>query len=513
MENYHSLTTRDYLKVLFRHKAVIAASVLTVMIMVTSGILLKTPLYEAKVKLLISAEKEMESPYYKGISGASESISGTQSEIVKSDPVIRRAVAAVALYDRPLDYEKNFASKLRKYIVVRNSKILERRLSAVPAEHRKAFLFRLAQNDLRNRVKVEPIKGTKLFTITVSDFSPVAAALLANVVSRSYLIFDLEQQLSETHLKYGEKHPTTIQLKDSIEKISRQLNGEPLPDVEAIGPASVKVIEQAGVPGSPVGAGKAIILFPAFLASVLLAVILAFTFEYLDQTFKSPFEIEHYLRVPYLGSIPADGSLSYNHNPAEQIYLLMREKKLKTLLLCSTLSKEDVPKTIANLARHLSKAFGHRVLVIDANLRHPSMHKLFKVPEKPGLADFIEGVSAFDKVINDLGAGLNLITAGRAGMNPMPFFNSRLMEEMLRLAREKYDIILMGTSPLSDFRDGYMLSSKADALALVIEDGKTRRHAIKVAVEPIISGKKTEFLGTILNNRRYPIPDALYKIV
>ena len=127
---------------------------------------------------------------------------------------------------------------------------------------------------------------TNLFTISVSDFNPVAAAIIANVVSRSYVIFDLEQQMSELQLQYGDKHPIVMQLRDNINKMIQNLSGEPLPAVDAIGPASVKIIEQAQVPLYPTGTSKRIVIFFALIMSLFFGVMLAFGFEYVDQKLK-----------------------------------------------------------------------------------------------------------------------------------------------------------------------------------------------------------------------------------
>jgi len=110
-ESYSNMTLRDYLRVLFRHKAVIITSIITVTATVIVGLIFKTPVYQAQVKMLISAEKQVESPYYREIlSDRSLQLALTQSEIVKSNAVIGLAVRALGLYNRPLDYEKNFSS-------------------------------------------------------------------------------------------------------------------------------------------------------------------------------------------------------------------------------------------------------------------------------------------------------------------------------------------------------------------------------------------------------------------
>ena len=108
-----SLTLRDYLRVFFRNKSIFTICFLTVMTTVYLGLQLKTPVYQSQVKMHISAEKQLESPYYRELAGQRSSNAAlTQSEIVKSNPVLERTVNALNLHNRPVDYEKAFCSLL-----------------------------------------------------------------------------------------------------------------------------------------------------------------------------------------------------------------------------------------------------------------------------------------------------------------------------------------------------------------------------------------------------------------
>ena len=119
----YETTFRDYLRILFRHKAIIMTAFITVMLTVYIGLQLKTPMYEASVKILISGKKETQAPYYRDITGyQSQEIVLTQSEIVKSDPVIERAVKILRLDKRPLDYEKHFCTPLKAWLIEKKMK-------------------------------------------------------------------------------------------------------------------------------------------------------------------------------------------------------------------------------------------------------------------------------------------------------------------------------------------------------------------------------------------------------
>jgi capsular exopolysaccharide synthesis family protein len=550
--NFSGSNLRDYIRVIFRHKAVIITSLITVTVSAIVGLELKTPTYESKVKLLISAQKQIESPYYRGLgSGIGGGISTTQSEIVISNPVIERAVKVLKLDERPFDYEKNFCSPLRAWEIDLRHKMNEMLKKKPEPEHIlpeqadtlsqienqggissvakevpwHADAFRWAVESLKGRIKVEPIPDTNLFTINVKDFSPVAAATIANVVSRSYIIFDLEQQMAEFQLQYGEKHPIVVQLGNGIDKITKSLTGETLPAIEAIGPASVKIIEQALVPIRPTGKSKGLILMLATVMSLFLGGILAFGFEYIDQTFKSPQDVETFLNLPLLGSIPRKGFrdnaliadskrmsafIPPYQNLSDQIYLLMKDKNLKTILITAASPLEGSTTITANLVNFLSNKAGHKVMVIDANIKAPATHKVFKIPDNTGLANVLEGKISWEKAVHDLGPNLTVLPAGNTSLNPTPLLDSTRMVNVIKAVKEKYELVFIDYANLRSFKDACVLSPYLDGIILVINEGKTRHHTIKPLLAPL-KHKKANLLGVILKNRTYAIPKMIYE--
>ncbi len=518
-------TLRDYLRVLFKQKAVIITCVITVLITVGIGLVLKTPVYESQVKMLVSAEKMVDSPYYRDLYNyRNTQVALTQSEIVLSNPVLERVVRALGLSARPLDYEKNFSSPLKQFFITTRTKMLQRQLDQIKNEDQKKYmLFKLAVDSLKQSVKVEPVRDTDIFTISVRDYSSLGSMILANVVSRSYVIYDLEQQLAETQLKYGDKYQTVAQLKDNIERMKKGLNGEILPDMEAMGPASVKIMEQASIPLRPAGFPKSLTFVLAVFMSIFLGVMLAFVFEYLDQTFKSPEDAENFLNLPSLGSIPRKTRGFSYRNVSDQVYLIMKDKNLKSLMLTSALPGEGVTPIIARLARYLSKEANHKVLLIDANLRNPAAHlflvdaggrgaevqQFHKPARDPGLSTILEGKSSFEKAVQDMGNNLHVLTAGETGLNPITLLGAHAMADLFRTVKEKYDIILVDAPSLKDFKDAVVIANYIDGTILVVSEGKTRRQVVKYAISSL-EQKKANLVGTILNNRSFFIPRAIY---
>jgi len=513
MEEYRKKTLRDYLTVIFRHKIILITTMVTVITTVFWGLIFKTPVYEAHVKMLISGQKQLESSYYRDLTGYGETkIILTQSEIVKSSAVIGLAVRALGLYQRPLDYEKNYASIFKKPFIVLNAAIINHKLNKLKDLEKKELLYRAALKSLKQSIGVESVRDTNIFVVSVKDYSPLGAVIMANTISRAYIIFDLQQQLAELQLKYGEKHPTTIQLKDNIEKISKNLNGQPLSDEEAIGPASVKIIEQADIPTKPIGPAKTITFLLACVMSVFLGVALIFIYDYLDQSFRSLEDITDVLNIPYLGSIPVKAELKNYHLLAEQLLLLLKDKNINTVMFSSTLSKEGVTKTILSLGTYLSKVVGYKVLIIDANFKNSALGETLKISDNQGLTEISEGKITFEKAVKDLSNNLFVLSSGKEKLNPAIIFNSHIINDLLKYVKTKFDIILIDSAPLNETKDSVILAANCDGVVLVINEGGTRKQIVKVALAALLKNK-VNVLGAILNNRTYPIPLNIYKRV
>lgn len=538
-------TLRDYLQILFRQKRIISVSVLAVLVTVFFALGLKTPLYEAQVKMLIAAEKHPQSPYFRELLQFRQAqITLTQSEIVKSNAVLERVVSALHLYERPEDYEKQFYPAIKERLVgVKDSMrtrmqasfdraarsfsefILNRSRGgigqlwvdwktrpAMPLVDDHARRFREAVESLKSRTKVEPIANTDTFTIRVRDFSPAAAAAIANAISRSYVIFDLEQQLAELQLKYGDKHAFVLQLQDNIDRITATLGGQAVSNMEAIGPASVKIIEQASVPLYPAGLHKAKILAAALLIGLLLGPMLAFLFNALDQTLKSPDEARDYLGLPVLGFLPRKHAahrdlwrqIFYDH-----FYLTLKQKGMKTVMVAPLDAPEESASATADLGQYLAEKLGHKVLLIDADLEKACLSKVLRMQKNTGLAEVLEGKASWEQAVKELNPHLALLPSGRTERHDVSLLEGPRMAEILNSARARYEIVLLNTAGLNHSQEALLLATHVDGTVFMVDEGHTRRQSAKTAIEAF--DHQSPALGVIVNNRSFPIPNVLYE--
>ena len=520
-------TLRDYLKVIFKHKIVIFASIIVIIALTSFKVYFLTPYYTASVRMLVKGQMMAETDYYKQI--GSFNIPVNHAMLVKSKSVLERVVKVLKLYDRPLDFgEKQLASRIRKYYIDREIERIKLQLQEMTNEQRRGFLIDYAVGRLASSVEAEKLERSDLLELTVRDYDPALAAIIANSISRSYLIFDLEQQIAELKLKYGDKNSTVIKLKNYIQELYKTLDGKPLSATEAFGAASVKVISQArrsGMLEKPVQAKT--VMAMAFLASIIFGITIAFAIELLDQTLKSPQDIQKILNIPFLGSIPErkyrDKLLIKDNNPSNTNYseayqklsshirLIMKNKNFTSLIITDAEGRKDSAAVIANLCHYLTAKTGLKVLMIDFNFRTPFLSEFFNLSKSPGISDVIEGRLSFEESIRSLDNNLSIIPAGDTNHNEAALLNSSTISDVISEAKKKFEMVFINSADIKNFTDAETLSSFVDSVILVINEGKVRRQVVKNAISQLTQ-EDSKIIGAILNNRTYALPGIIYKL-
>ncbi len=525
-----SIGIRDLIRIIFRHKFLIVIPIIPAVLTAYVITELPTPTYISSVKMMVVGQKDVEGTYFRA--AGLDRGTATIAELVRSRSVLERVVIALKLYETPPDYERNFASPLRRALIDYTSKKHPRPeinwSKATPEE--RGVLVNNAIAALSGSVGTQIMLETSMFTISVSDFSPYRAAIIANSVSRSYLIYDIEQKITELKLVYGEKHRRIVELKRYIEELQKTLDGKLLPDMDAFGPASIKIVGQAiaAAPDVKLLLEKMRKRFVVLLMSLVLGVVIAILKEYFDQTIKTPIDIEKNLNMPYLGFISKrklkdkKDKLPVSRNPGkatdytrsyesltEQLALLMKDKNLKSILITGVEPSEDVATVIGGIGINSARKGSKKVLIIDANFRNPSLAKILKISDNPGLVDTLEGKIFLEDAVQNVEPNLSILPSGNININPIALLSSSNMNDLMKTFKEKYDIIFVSCSNLKDFPDAAIISSIMDGIILVISEGETKRPVIMSALAPL-GQKKANILGAILNNRTFPIPKWIY---
>lgn len=195
-------------------------------------------------------------------------------------------------------------------------------------------------------------------------------------------------------------------------------------------------------------------------------------------------------------------------SPASEAYRTLRtnihfaslDNPLKALLVTSTDPGEGKSTTLANLAVTMAQA-GNRVLVVDCDLRRPSLHRIFGLNNAAGLTTMMLEAHAKDQppVQATQVPGLSALTSGPLPPNPSELLGSRRMADVLTALRGEADIVLVDAPPIIAVSDAAILASKVDGVLLVVQANKTRRDLAKKA-KAALQKANANLLGVVLNN-------------
>lgn len=174
------------------------------------------------------------------------------------------------------------------------------------------------------------------------------------------------------------------------------------------------------------------------------------------------------------------------------------DKHVKTLVVTSSNAGEGKSTVAGNLAYTFFQS-GKRVLIIDCDLRKPSLHRKFNVSNEVGLTDVLVGTSELNKVMKKIDDNLYLLTTGTLPPNPAEIIGSNTMENFLDECKINFDYIILDTPPILPVTDSKLLAIKADATVLVVRSEISKLKHVSQAFKEL--GKvNANVIGTILND-------------
>ncbi len=396
----------------------------------------------------------------------------------------------------------------------------------------------------------QPVNNTQLLEIRVTDSSPERAMIVANELANQLILRtpasgdlqgdverqafitqqldDLEVSIEETTSEIIEKQTelaslfSARQIADMQTQIralenkrdTLQANFASLLASSSKGAAnSLSIIEPATVPSAPIGPEVLMTALTAAAIGLSLGVAAAYLLEYLDDSIKSPEDIRRTTGLPTLAGITEvktehDSSsplvsISHPRSPIAESYRSLRtailfssvDQAARTIIVTSAGPKEGKSFTSANLAVTLAQS-SRRVLLIDADLRRPTQHKLFQKHTTYGLTNLLLDMPAvFDPTrLGDMYAQLNravlptptqglfLITSGDLPPNPAELVGSNRMMMLLKALSARFDFVVIDTPPVLAVTDAVVLGTRAESVILVTQAGATRQSQLKQAV-------------------------------
>lgn len=294
---------------------------------------------------------------------------------------------------------------------------------------------------------------------------------------------------------------------------------------EAVQQGNVRIADIAGIPRKPVSPPRRKMLLFAIVLGLSAGVGLAFLLDYLDTAVQTPEDIERHVGLPCLGFVPmvideSPGSIitvRKPKSPASEAYRMTRstlkyasvDAPLQTMCVTSAGAGEGKSVTAANLSTVIAEG-GTRVIVVDTDLRRPSLHRLLEADNEFGLTNVLAGDMTLQRALQPtLVDGLLLLASGPLPPNPSELLDSQRMTELIEELKGESDLILFDTPPMLVVTDASIMASKTDATLLVAEAGRVSREALQKCHE-IITSARGKTAGVLLNKVRLTKATSYY---
>lgn len=473
----------------------------------------------------------------------------TQYEILKSGMLAKRVARALDLASLP-DFKGEFPENIFKGMI-RVEPLKNTRLVKVSVDYKDPVMATKMANSLvslyieqnienilymsKEILKSFPKDAAEIERHTVygqlKDISREEAtdslpSVINNIVLQRLNAekIEAETELANLSKRYKERHPKIVALntklafitdKTEVEK-DRVLTGLKADLAGRLQANNIRVIDYAQVPASPITPRRMKNAVSGFFFSLFLGLGIIFFMEYIDDSVKNQENVEEDLGLPYLGDFPSlkiaipdkyervteidkdTGAAEAIRNIRTNIEFSSLKDSLKTIAITSTVPKEGK----SFLASYLAYAFarsGVKTLLIDADIRRPTMHKLFDVDQKPGLVDLlVESDSPDNAVRKTPYDNLYVLPSGSKAPNPVELLGSNRISELLKEFSFTFDKIIIDTPPSLTISDALVLSKATNATIIVTKYGQIGKNIFsKVAGRFRAVGSKV--LGVVIN--------------
>jgi capsular exopolysaccharide synthesis family protein len=275
-------------------------------------------------------------------------------------------------------------------------------------------------------------------------------------------------------------------------------------------PSVLSVSNPASLSTHSVSPRKKLSLAIGLLVGLVLGLAAALLRESLDKSVRTERDLEEAGAGPLLGVVPAEGkanpihAISELNSPRAEALRMVRtsvqflnvDDPLRSIVVTSTVPGEGKSSTSLNLARVLAQG-GTKVLLLEADLRAPTLGKYLGLAPNPGLSDILAGRAELGQTVQEWNH-VDVIVAGTLPPNPSELLASQRLASLVETLYSEYELIVVDAPPVSILADASVLAAKLDATILVTGFGRSTRHGVRRAVE-ILHGVNARLLGTVLN--------------
>jgi capsular exopolysaccharide synthesis family protein len=279
-----------------------------------------------------------------------------------------------------------------------------------------------------------------------------------------------------------------------------------------ISASNVAIIDKAEIPQAPSSPNLVKNLILALIAGAGLAALALFLKDQLDDAIRVPEDVEHKLRLPLLGVVPQseghelDEALTDPKSPVSEAYNSLRGALLystinglpQVMLVTSAQPAEGKTTTSHALAAGFAR-MGRKVLLVDADLRRPSVHRRVGLSNDKGLTTLLTGHEPLVGAVRESGQpNLWMLTSGPIPPSPTELLSSNRMEQLVEEMARNFDVVLIDSPPILGLADAPVLSALADGVVFVVESNRSRRGALKQALRRL-RGMRPVLLGAVLS--------------
>ena len=372
----------------------------------------------------------------------------------------------------------------------------------------KAITFQF--KDLRRRMKNE---AQKIVEFMKHDYQ---TALAEEQALEKSLLKEKKKamELNEIAIMYGVLKRKAQSAKKMYDLLVKRFKEASL--TEEIKTVNARVVDRAQVPQNPIKPQKKRNMMLALVLGLGVGTGVSFFAEYMDNTFKTPEDVQRILDIPYLGTVPLMKSdrdfqpaLVASQQPRSlysEAYRGLRTNLLfsaadippKTLLVTSSGPCEGKSVTAMNLAITLAQA-GTSTLILDCDMRKPSLHRLFRLDRDKGLSNVLTGSADLCHVQKEIPVeNLTCIPSGPIPPNPSEILGSQRMQSVLASLAESYDRIIIDSPPVTAVADSAILASLADGVIMVIQGFETPYKVVQTGLSQL-RNVRAKVLGAVLN--------------
>ena len=401
-------------------------------------------------------------------------------------------------------------SFLRGQIIKGDQKVIE--LSKKYGSKHPVMIESVEDLDLLRRKKAQEIGRVVESVKNEYDLSLSNEQNLRRILSETKL---LAHGINEKFVRYNSLKRDVDTNRQLFEALLKKMHEE---SIEEEGQTvNVMLVEVAETPRRPEKPRKALNLIVGIFMGLFGGILLAFFFEYFDNTVKAAEDAEAKLGIPVLGMVShlkiekkeqkrsierivldePKSSFAENYKALRTaIMLSSTDSTPKSILVTSMLPAEGKTSTAVNLALVIAQS-ASKVLLVDTDLRKPRIHKIFGISNKSGLSTYLVGSNA--KIIKEGPTpNINIVTSGPLPPNPSELLGSEKFARFISTMQERYDVIIFDSPPVLTVTDSLVLSKHVDGTIVVARAAKTSYEAVRKGLR-MINDVGSNVLGLLIN--------------